>query len=106
MTLLESSDGLLILGLNLGKSVVPTLVEVLILHEVSLLNFFALSGLIENEGLTTAIEILDLELLNSVLRHLCLDILAFHLTLLTMLFKYRTKELKSFYFYRKRIFSL
>ena len=87
VALLKSTDGLLILLLDLSKSIVPSLIEVLVLHQMSLLDLFSLAGLIINQLFTTAIVILNLELRNAVLGHLCLNILALHLALFTMLFQ-------------------
>ena len=91
MTLLEGANGLLILSLHLRECIVPALVEVLVLHQVCLLNLFALSCLIKNQLLPTTIEVLDLQLLNTVLSHLCLHVLALHLALLAMFLKHGTK---------------
>jgi hypothetical protein len=52
---------------------------------VSLLDLLTLAGLLIDELLATAIEILDLELLNAVLGHLSLDVLALHFALLAVL---------------------
>jgi len=60
VTLLESTDGLLVLSLHLCEGLVPTLVEILIFHQVSLLDFLALSGLVKDQLLTTTIEVLNL----------------------------------------------
>ena len=87
VALLKSTDGLLILLLDLSKSIVPSLIEVLVLHQMSLLDLFSLAGLIINQLFTAAIVILNLELRNAVLGHFCLNILALHLALFTMLFQ-------------------
>jgi hypothetical protein len=94
VTLLESTDGLLVLSLHLCEGLVPTLVEILILHQVSLLDLFALSSLVKDQLLTTTIEILDLKLLNAVLSHLGLDVLAFHLTLFAMFLEDGTRNME------------
>jgi hypothetical protein len=84
VAIFECADSLMILGFNLCKSLVPTLVEILILHEVSLLYFFPFAGLIIDELLSSASEVLDLELFNSILGHLCFHILALHFALFAM----------------------
>jgi hypothetical protein len=95
VTLLESSDCLLVLSLHLCECLIPALVEILILHQMSLLNLLALSGLVKDQLLTTTIEVLDLKLLNAVLCHLGLHILALHLTLFAMFLKDGTREISS-----------
>ena len=85
MTLLQGSYGLLVLLLDLRECLIPALVEVLVLHQVSLLYFLSLTSLIIHQLLSAAIVILHFQLLNTVLRHLSLYILAFHLTLFAML---------------------
>ena len=92
VAVLERANCLLVLLLDLCKRLVPALVEVLVLHEVRLLDFLALASLLVNELLPSACEVLDLELLDAVLRHLGLHILAFHLTLLSVLFKDQAKR--------------
>jgi len=85
VTLLKGTNGSLILLFNLRKCLIPTLVEILILHQVSLLNLLSFAGLIVHKLLTTTVVILNLELLNTVLSHLCLNVLALHLALLAVL---------------------
>ena len=92
VTLLQSTDCLLILSLHLLEGLIPALVEVLVLHQVCLLDLFPLSGLIEDELLTATIEVLHLQLLDAVLRHLGFHVLALHLTLFAMLLKYGSKQ--------------
>jgi hypothetical protein len=87
MTLLQSSDSLLILLLNLSESLVPSLVELLVLHEVSLLNFFAFSSLIVYQLFAASIEILDFKFFNAVLCHLGFDIFTLSFALLSMIFQ-------------------
>jgi len=48
VALFKGPDGLLVLLLNLSEGIVPPLVEVLVLHQVGLLNLFSLAGLIIN----------------------------------------------------------
>lgn len=92
MSLLKSTDGLLVLLFDLCKGFVPSLVEVLVLHEVRMFYLFSFARLIVYQLLTTTIEVLDLKLLNSVLCHLCLDVLAFSFALLTVVFQNGTKR--------------
>ncbi len=72
MSLLKPSDSLLVLGLNLGKSHIPILIEFLILLDVSLLYFLAFTGLVVDKLLSSSLEVLSLELLNAVLGHFSL----------------------------------
>jgi hypothetical protein len=55
-----------------------------------LLDLLTLTCLLVYELLPASGEVLNLELLNTVLGHLSLHIFAFHLALLAMLFKYGT----------------
>lgn len=79
MAVFELAESLAVLLLGLEQVLVPLLVELLILLDVSLLAFFALLGLVEDELLESAVIILLLELRNSVFGHLSLNILAFAL---------------------------
>jgi len=87
MFLFESTDCLLILGLHLCECLVPTLVEILVFHQMSLFNLFALSCLIKDQLFTTTIEILHFQFFDAILCHLCLNVLALHFTLFTMFLK-------------------
>lgn len=91
MAVLECADGLLILLLDLCEGLVPALVEVLVLHEVGLLDLLSLTSLLVDEGLTAASEVLNLELFNTVLGHLSLDVFALSFALLAVLFQHGTK---------------
>ena len=84
VTLLKCADGSLILLFNLRQCLIPALIEILVLHEVCLFDFFSLAGLVIDQLLATTIVVLHLELLNAVLRHLSLNVLAFHLALLAV----------------------
>lgn len=90
VSVLESTSGLLILLLNLCESLVPSFVEVLILHEVRLLHLLAFAGLLVNKLLAAACEVLDFKFLNAVLGHLSFYVFAFHLALLAVLLQYST----------------
>jgi hypothetical protein len=97
VAVLERADGLLILLLDLCEGLVPALIEVLVLHQVRLFDLLALACLLVDEGLPPSCEVLDLQLLNSVLGHLGLHILALRLALLAVLLqdgtiKYRVRD--------------
>ena len=66
--------------LSLQEVIVPLLVKFLILLDMRLLALLSLLGLIEDKFLLLASVVLQLELSNPVLSHLCLDILALNLT--------------------------
>lgn len=85
MALLKGSNCLLVLLLDLRECLVPALVEVLVLHQVSLLHLFPLAGLVVHQLLSPAVVILNLQLLNTVLCHLCFNVFAFHFALFAML---------------------
>ena len=69
------------------------LVEFLVLLNVRLLTLLPLLRLIENEFLISTIVVLLLELGDSVLCHLSLDILAFALASVSMILKHLNKVL-------------
>ena len=69
------------------------LVEFLVLLNVCLLTLLPLLRLIENEFLISTIVVLLLELGDSVLCHLSLDILAFALASVSMILKHFNKVL-------------
>lgn len=87
MSLLECADGLLVLSFHLSECLVPALVEILILHEVSLLDLFPLSRLVKDQLLSPSVEVLHLQFLDAVLSHLGLHVLAFHFALFAVLFE-------------------
>jgi len=89
---LERANRLLVLLLNLGERIVPALVEVLVLHQVRLLDLLPLARLVVDQLLPPASEVLDLQLFNAVLGHLCLYVLALHFALLSVLFENGTKD--------------
>jgi len=70
------------------------LVEFLVLLNMRLLTLLPLLRLIENEFLISAIVVLLFELGDSILSHLCLDILAFALTSVSMILKHLTSYFK------------
>lgn len=92
MSLLECADGLLVLSLHLSECLVPALVEILILHEVSLLDLLPLSRLVKDQLLSPPVEVLHLQLLYTVLRHLSLHVLAFHFALFAVVLKNGAKS--------------
>ena len=93
MSLLECADGLLVLSFHLSECLVPALVEILILHEVGLLNLLSFSSLVKDQLLSPSVEVLHLQLLYTVLRHLSLHVLAFHFALFAVLLENITKSL-------------
>lgn len=72
---LELTEGLGVLLLGLEEVLVPLLVELLVLLDVGLLTLLSLLRLVEDELLVTAVVVLKLELGDSVLGHLGLDVL-------------------------------
>ena len=88
MTLFEFGKGLGIFFLGLEEVLVPLLVELLVLFDMSLLALFSLLRLVEDELLVPAIVILLLKLGNPILSHLSLHILPFTLTRLSVIFQY------------------
>ena len=91
---LELTQSLSIFFLGLKQILVPLLVEFLVLFDVCLLALFTLLRLIENELLVSAVIVLLLELSNSVLGHLGLNILSFAFTCVSVILQYLTLVLK------------
>ena len=87
VTLLKLRQGLCIFFLGLEEVFVPLLVELLVLLDVCLLALLALLRLVEDELLVAAIVVLLLELRDPVLRHLGLNVLAFALTCVSVIFE-------------------
>lgn len=83
---LEGNDLRLVFLLSLVELVVPVLVEVLILFDVSLLALLSLLLMSECHFLHLVLELLKLEFVNSVLGHLCLDEAAFLFASLSVFF--------------------
>lgn len=92
MTVLKLPKRLCILFLGLQEVVVPLLVEFLILLDVGLFALLALLGLIEDELLVPPIVVVLLELINPVLCHLGLNVLAFLFAGVTMVFEHLAVE--------------
>jgi len=87
VSILELSKSLRVLLLGLEEILVPLLVELLILLDVSLLAVLSLLSLLHHLGGLLSLVILDLELIDSVLSHLGLNVFSFHLTSESMLIK-------------------
>ena len=77
------SLGILLLGLE--KVLVPLLVELLVLLDVSLFALLLLLGLVENKFLQLLLVVLVFELLQSLLSHFSLNVLALGFTVVSML---------------------
>ena len=85
MSVLQLGKSLAVLFLGLKQILIPLLVELLILLDVSLLALLSLLGLVEDELIVTAVIVLLLELSNTILGHLGLNVLALALTGLSVL---------------------
>ena len=85
MPVFKLSECLCILLLSLEQVIIPLLVELLVLLDVSLLALFPLLLLVEDELLVSSLVVLVPELSNPVLGHFSLDILAFLLASLSVL---------------------
>ena len=70
MFIFQPLDRIFVVGFHLGKGVVPVLIEFLIFHDVGLLHLLSFLGLIVDQFLSSSLEILSLQLLNSVFSHL------------------------------------
>jgi len=88
---LELTQSLSILFLGLKQILVPLLVKLLVLLDVCLLALFTLLRLIEDELLVSAIVVLLLQLSNSILGHLGLNILSFALTCVSVILQHLNK---------------
>jgi apolipoprotein N-acyltransferase len=80
------SLGVFLLGLE--QIFIPLLVELLVLLDMGLLALLLLLGLVENQFLEFLLIILLFELLKPLLCHLGFNILAFGLTVVSMLVQY------------------
>jgi hypothetical protein len=85
VSILKSTESLGVLLLSLEQILVPLLVELLVLLDVSLLAFLLLLRLVENQFLTFLLIILLFELFQPLLSHFGLHILAFGFTVVSML---------------------
>ena len=95
MPVLKFREGLPILLLGLEKIFVPLLVELLVLLDVSLLALLTLLSLVEDELLQATIVVLLLELGDTVLGHLGLDVLALLLASDPVVLQHLTTKLVS-----------
>jgi len=84
MSFFESKNLVLVISLGKLELVVPVLVEVLVLLDVSLLALLSLLLVHENQLLLSPVELLFLKFSNTVLGHLSLDVAAILLTEGTM----------------------
>ena len=87
MSVLELTEGLSIFLLGLKKIFVPLLIEFLVLLDVCLFALLSLLCLIENKFLISSVVVLLFKLLDSILCHFCLNILAFSLACFSVIFK-------------------
>jgi hypothetical protein len=87
MLSLELTEGLGIFLLGLKKIVVPLLVKLVVLLDMSLFTLLSLLGLIKEQFISLSLVILILELSNSILGHFCLYVLAFNFTSVSVLLK-------------------
>ena len=90
MTFLKFRQRLGIFFLGLEQVLVPLLVEFLVLLDMCLLAFLALLRLVEDQLLVAAIVVLLLELRDPVLGHLGLNVLAFALACVPVIFEHLT----------------
>lgn len=91
VSILELAEGFGILFLGLKKILVPLLVELLVLLDVSLFTLLSLLGLIEDQFTKAPIVVLLLEFSHSVFGHLCFDVLAFFLAGQSVILKNSTR---------------
>ena len=87
VSILEGAKSLSILLLGLEQILVPLLVELLVLLDVSLLALLLLLGLVEDELLELLLVVLMLEFLQSLLSHLGLNVFALSLAIVSVLVK-------------------
>ena len=88
MLVFELTESLTIILLGAEEIMIPLLIEFLVLLNMGLLALLSLLSLVEDELLITAVIVLLLEFLNSVLSHLGLNILALTLAGGSMLFEH------------------
>lgn len=87
MLSLKSAECLGILTLGLKKVVVPLLVELVVLLDVSVLTLLSLLCLLEDELVQLSLIVLVLKLSNSVFGHFSFNILAFNFTSVSVFLK-------------------
>ena len=90
MLALELTESLSVLLLSLEQVIVPLLIELVVLLDVSLLAFFSLLCLVEEQLVSFALVVLEFELGNPVLGHLSLDVLALDLAGVSVFLEYLT----------------
>lgn len=95
MLVFEFTEGLAILLLSLEQVLIPLFVELLVLLDVGLLALLTLLSLVEDEFLVAAVIVLLLELFNTVLSHLSLNVFALTLTGGSMLLEHLAKVANS-----------
>ena len=89
VSILKGAKSLSILLLGLEEILIPLLVELLILLDVSLFALFLLLCLVEDKLLTLLLVILMLQLLQSFLSHLGLNVFALGFAIVSMLIENR-----------------
>ena len=85
VSILEGAKSLGVFLLGLEEILVPLLVELLVLLDVSLFALLLLLGLVEDQLLKLLLVVLMLELLQSLLSHLGLNVFALSLTVVSVL---------------------
>ena len=85
VSIFEGAKSLSILLLGLEEILIPLLVELLILLDMSLFALLLLLSLVEDELLELLLVILMLKFLQSLLGHLGLNVFALSLTIVSML---------------------
>lgn len=85
VSIFEGAKSLSILLLGLEEILIPLLVELLILLDMSLFALLLLLGLVEDELLELLLVILMLEFLQSLLSHLGLNVFALGFTIVSVL---------------------
>lgn len=94
VSIFEGAKSLSILLLGLEEILIPLLVELLILLDMSLFALLLLLSLVENELLELLLVVLMLKFLQSLLGHLGLNVFALSLTIVSVLVENLPKELK------------
>lgn len=85
VSILEGAKSLGVFLLGLEEILVPLLVELLVLLDVSLFALLLLLSLVEDQLLKLLLVVLMLELLQSLLSHLGLNVFALSLTVVSVL---------------------
>lgn len=95
VSIFEGAKSLSILLLGLEEILIPLLVELLILLDMSLFALLLLLSLVENELLELLLVVLMLKFLQSLLGHLGLNVFALSLTIVSVLVENLPKELEN-----------